>query len=365
MKKILIIGPFPEPISGVALANKVVKEVLDKALDFDVKVINTSYPIFEDAIGSFSFKKLLFFLGLNFKYLKILKKDIVYITPGQTFFGISKYTFLILFSWLLRKELIIHVHGNYLGTQYEILKGIKKKLFYFLISRFTKGIVLSDSLKPNLTPFLNSSNIFVVPNFAEDYLCKSNNRGFNNKLNIVFLSNLMEEKGILYLLESLKKLEEKNINYEAKIAGNIDSLLIETITSKIKKLKHTSYIGVVYREEKRKLLEWGNIFVLPTFYKMEGQPISILEALATQNVIIATNHAGIPDIIKNSINGFIIETKNSNSIFEVLLYLDKNKQVIKDISDFNKNYFTENFTLRTFSNNIINVLNANTRTKNI
>ena len=363
MTKILLIGPFPKPISGVSLANKIVKEVLDKSDNFITDSINTSYPVFEDSVGSFSLKKVLFFLGLNTKALKIYKSDIIYITPGQTFYGIIKYTFFILISSILHKELIIHVHGNFLGKQYHQLKGIKKKIFYFLVSKFSKGIVLSPSLKGNLLPFLDKSKIFVVHNFAEDYLYKNLKRTDNSKIKITYLSNLMEEKGILYLLDALEELEKRNINYSAKIAGNIDKNLKAIINKKISELKNTTYLGVVYKEEKKDLLEWSNIFVLPTFYVMEGQPISILEALATQNVIIATNHAGIPDIIKSEINGFIVSPRNSESILNKLLLLNNSTFKIDEISKVNKKYFIENFTLNKFSNEILKVINANTRIK--
>jgi glycosyltransferase involved in cell wall biosynthesis len=361
-KKILLVGPFPDPISGVSLANKVVKEVLDNTKDFKVYFINTSYPTFQDAVGSFSFHKFFFFLKLNLKVLKIFNTDIVYITPGQTFFGITKYALFILIASLLKKELIIHVHGNFLGTQYHQLKGLKKKIFYFLISKFTKGIVLSYSLRNNLLPFLEEPKIFVLPNFAEDYLFKEVKRNANPKLNIVYLSNLMEEKGVFFLLETLKELEKRNIIYEAKIAGNIDDDLKEKIIQKINALKNTNYIGVVYKKEKKELLDWSTIFVLPTFYKMEGQPISIIEALATQNVIIATEHAGIPDIIKSDINGYLVNPKSSNSILAPLLFLNDNKYKINEISDFNREYFINNFTVRNFAEEIIKILNASTRT---
>ena len=65
MKRVLIIGPFPKPISGVSLANRVVKEVLENSSDFTLDTINTSYNVFEDAIGSFSFKKFIFFLKMT------------------------------------------------------------------------------------------------------------------------------------------------------------------------------------------------------------------------------------------------------------------------------------------------------------
>ena len=166
----------------------------------------------------------------------------------------------------------------------------------------------------------------------------------------------MEEKGILFLLDALKKLEEKNIVYEAKIAGNIDDSLKDEIKSKIDSLNSTSYVGVLRGNGKKELLNWSTIFILPTFYKMEGQPIAILEALATENVIIATNHAGIPDIIKPEINGFFVTPKSEKSIFECFLYLSNNKEQIELIARNNKDYFLNNFTLKKFKIEILKIL---------
>ena len=353
---ILIIGPFPKPISGVSLANQVVKEVLVKSGDFTVDSINTSYDVFEDAIGSFSFKKFGFFLKMNFSVLKIFKNDIVYITPGQTFFGITKYTLFILLSSILKKELIIHVHGDFLGTQYEELSGSKKKFFYFLVSKFTKGIVLSASLKKNLLPFIKEKNIYILYNFAQNYLIDNEQEADNSVLKISYLSNLMEEKGIFQLLDSLKELENRKINFEARIAGNIDINLKENILNKISNLNNTRYVGVVYNEEKKELLNWSNVFVLPTFYKMEGQPISILEALATKNVIISTKHAGIEDIIEENKHGYLVEKQNTESITNRFIYLNENKSKILEISNYNKMYFANNFTIEIFGKEIIKII---------
>jgi glycosyltransferase involved in cell wall biosynthesis len=363
LRKILLIGPFPEPISGVSLSNKVVQQILENDIENKVSIINTSYPFFKDSIGSFSLKKAFFFLKVNCKAFKIFQNDIIYTTPGQTFFGILKYAPFILISSFLNKELIIHVHGNYLGTQYKELKGFKKKIEHFLISKYTKGIVLSPSLKSNLIPFLEESKIVVLYNFAEKYLYEhSINKNFN-KLKIIYLSNLMEEKGILYLLEALKDLENQNIDYEAKIAGNIDDMLKDKIFEVINSLKNTSYEGVLQGIEKKQLLDWSTIFVLPTFYKMEGQPISILEALASQNLIIATNHAGIPDIIQPKINGFFVEERSSKSILDCLIYLNNNKDELKNIAINNKSYFMKNFTFERFSTEILNIFYANSRVR--
>ncbi|MFT4801037.1 MAG: hypothetical protein ACI93N_000802, partial [Flavobacteriaceae bacterium] len=65
MKKILIIGPIPQPTTGVSLANKVVVENLSKTGVFKIDYINTSYNKFDENLGAFSLSKLFYFLKLN------------------------------------------------------------------------------------------------------------------------------------------------------------------------------------------------------------------------------------------------------------------------------------------------------------
>ena len=356
MKKVLIIGPFPNPISGVSIANKVVEEILNADLNFTVENINTSYPIFDEQIGEFSIQKFFFYLRINSSFFKVLKNNIIYITPGQTFFGVLKYALFIVAASALRKELIIHVHGNYLGKEYQSLKGFKRVLFYFLVSRFTKGIVLSNSLKHNLTPFLEDKNIFSLPNFAQDYLYKEDKKFVKDELRIFYLSNLMKEKGIFCLLNALKNLEKNNIIYKAKIAGNIDQKYSKEILNLFTELKNAEYIGVVNGDDKKNLLEWGNVFVLPTFYKMEGQPISILEAMATTNLVVTTNHAGISDVFQDKINGYFVEKNNENSIQKILSYLAANKSELKKIAEYNKTFFLNNFTVDIFKKNLLEII---------
>ena len=353
---ILLIGPFPGPLSGVSIANQVVREVLSDDSQFEVDLINTSYSRFDEEIGKFSFKKTFFYLALYLNIFKIFKHKIIYITPGQTFYGILKYGFFIILGSIFRKELILHVHGNHLGEEYKSLNGIKKYIFYCLVSKFSKGIVLSDSLKHNLTPFIDQGSVFCLPNFAQDYLYEEDKNLVNDELRIFYLSNLMKEKGIICLLKALKNLEKYNITYKAKIAGNIDEKFSKEILQLLNELENTKYVGVVNGEAKKNLLKWGNIFVLPTFYKMEGQPISIIEAMATKNVVVTTNHAGILDIFKDKVNGYLVKKNSIKSIQDILTYIATNKSEIEKIATYNKEFFLEKFTVNTFKKNLIKII---------
>lgn len=363
MKTILLIGPIPEPTTGVSLANKVLADNLMKSDDFKIDIINTSYNKFDENLGAFSISKLIFFLKLNFFAFKIFKVNIVYITPGQTFFGVVKYALFILLSKLFRKELIIHVHGNYVGKEYSLLKGFKKRIFKSLLSRTSKGIVLSETLTGNMSPFIKEKEIFVLYNFVEEYLFPSTEE-VKEKLNlftkpkIVFLSNLMEEKGIFALLDALKLLEKEGFAYEAKIAGNIDEVNKGKALKYFDSLNNTSYSGVVKGQEKKELLLWSNVFILPTWYTMEGQPISILEAMATANIVITTNHAGIPDIFKESINGFYVNKNDPLSIANTIKQVFYKKESAEEIQENNFKEAKEKYRVKSFIENAVSIFNT-------
>lgn len=361
-KSILVIGPMPEPTTGVSLANKVLVEGLRNEGSYQTKVINTSFAQFKEDLGKFSLSKFFFYLKQNLYIFKVFSVDIVYITPGQTFFGLIKYYLYFMFTKLLGKELIIHIHGNYVGKEYSLLKGVKKKLFKYLLKKTSKGIVLSESLTGNMSPFISEDKIYVLYNFVEDYLFVEENsiknKFKNNKPRIIFLSNLMEEKGIFELLDALKILESKGFEYEAKIAGHIDANNKDRIQPYFDELKHTKYCGVVRGSDKKDLLLWGNTFVLPTFYAMEGQPISILEAMATGNIVVTTQHAGIPDVFENEVNGYYVKKQNPQDLADKIIRSKSNSEVCNTMRLHNYNYAKNNYRVENFIKNIINIFNA-------
>ena len=354
--KILLIGPFPEPITGMSLANKVLLDALiNKA--YKVDYINTSLYSFEENVGRFSLKKLLFFLKFNIYLHKIFKAQTIYITPGSTFFGVAKYSLFMLVSSLLNKRIIIHIHTNNLQSEYQKISKLKKRIVKYLLQKASFGIVLAPSLKNNLNPFLPEDKIFVVNNFVENYIISSkdiiNNKKPDN-LKIVFLSNLMTQKGIYLLLKALKNIENNNkLTFEVKLAGYIDKNIEKDVLSKIKDIKSATYLGIVRGNDKKALLEWSNVFVFPS-YLTEGLPLSILEAFATGNYVISTKHPSLVDFFNEKSIHFI-EKKSVDAIEKALLEVSDryNKEIIL------KNYetVTKHFTVENFSSSIIEIMN--------
>lgn len=341
---LLIIGPFPGPPKGISLSNQVVANGLIKR-NWNIKKINTEHSDkVNGAIGQFSFNKLSF-LKTYFQGYKIFTVDVVYITIGITFFGVLKYAPFILLSKIVNKKTIVHLHSNHLKKEYQSLKGIKKNVFFNLMASFDAGIVLSNSLRDNLTPFIASDAVRELYNFVEDELIISEEILLKKKdfteIRLFFLSNFLEEKGINLLLRVIKRLNEEGLFLKVKIAGNkisgnnVDELLAE--------LNNVEYLGIVSGAAKQDLLIWGNVFCLPTFFSMEGQPISILEAMAFNNLILTTQHAGIPDICSEE-NAVFCKEKSEEDLYLKIKFIISNWDEVQKKGTSNGIYARNKFT---------------------
>lgn len=354
---VLIIGPVPPPTNGCSHANKVLIDNL-RLRRHKVGTINTSVPSLSTSQGGvFSISKALRFSSMYLSVFKVFFWEVLYITPGQTFYGVVKYAPFILLGRAMGKPYIVHIHGNYLGQEYKRLKGVKKWIFHGLLCGASAGIVLSKSLLGNFKNILSEDRLHIVENFFSRELQSGSGIQKNAEmLRMLYLSNLMPEKGIFIFLDSLLLLKEKGVKFEASIAGLIEFGYEEEILRKIEALgDNVRYLGTVFGEEKKRLLVEANVFVLPTYYRMEGQPISILEGLSTGNIIVSTKHAGIPDVI-DSKNGFLLSSKSFEELADCLQDISNNiEEYLLKFSAYNVEYASINFTEENFVDKIISV----------
>lgn len=90
-----------------------------------------------------------------------------------------------------------------------------------------------------------------------------------------------------------------------------------------------SFEGWVSGDKKINLLNKVDAYILPSYH--EGLPISILEAMSYSLPIISTNVGGIPEILKNGENGFIITPGDKDAIYRAILELMNNEKLRMDM----------------------------------
>lgn len=360
--KALIIGSFSPPVNGVAVANEALFTGLSEK--YSIQKINFSFPRLRSDLGRVTIAKAVWYLSRYIHGYKILLASCVYMTPGQTFNGLLKYGPFLLLSKILGKQAIVHVHGDHLWQEYQRLTGMRKKLFYRMLQSFDQGIVLSQTLRRNLSPFLPQNRIHVVENFVSEDIyreisLKTIDHKNTSELRILFLSNLIREKGILDLLQALVLVKAKGIPFRALIAGSMEpSIKRETETMLRSLAGLVTYTGPAYGKEKTKLLKEANVFVFPSYYPMEGQPIAVLEAMAAGNIILTTDHAGIKDIFVPSINGFFVAKQDPVALAEKLIETGRDLEGLTGLMKENQRIAGERFREQRFVDQIGKLLES-------
>lgn len=353
MKKVMVIGQLPPPVHGLSLALKTFIESTKVKKKFKVDTINltSNKKIIENSIA-------------------ILKSDadLYYFTISQTKLGnLRDMLIIFLITLIKRRKVVIHYHGGYYKKLYHQFNLLQKKINKFLLNKVEKIIVLSENLSNLFEDVVSKDKIVICENCIQDQLLPSE-REFNKhlksnekstQLNVLYLSNFIKSKGYLEVLEAAKKMQNKQIKFyfAGKFFTEKEKLYFLNEIQK-NKLNNIKYYDGVYGEEKRNLLLQSDIFILPTVYPKEGQPISILEAMGNMNVIISTKHAGIPDIVKKE-NGYLMDVNDSGiseSIVRKLEYLLDNRDTVQHIKINNYNCSKERFSEQVYVDKLIRII---------
>jgi glycosyltransferase involved in cell wall biosynthesis len=76
-----------------------------------------------------------------------------------------------------------------------------------------------------------------------------------------------------------------------------------------------------YGEDKWKALAEADVFAFPSFYRSENFPLVLIEALACGLPVVATHWRGIPSIIEEGMNGYMVEPHDCEALADKLVQL--------------------------------------------
>jgi glycosyltransferase involved in cell wall biosynthesis len=361
-KKILFLGQLPPPVHGVSIINSWILQSSAISNYYTLEPINLATAKSIADIGKQGIKKYLKFfqiLWLTLFRLIRSKYAFFYITLSPVGSAFLKDSLLVLLARAFKNKIVIHLHG----------KGIANKLssgpiwlvkYYNYIFKNAFVIVLAETLKEDIAPIKSHRKIFVLPNGVPEatYLEK----GTGSKISVLHLSNMIESKGSLDLLEAVNTLKKNGAtNFKVNFVGNWgseafkDKFLSYLQANQLEQF--AEYLGPLYQQEKQNILQKSQIFALPTYYANECFPLTILEAMNAGLAVISTNEGAIPEIINDQKNGFIVAAHSPDELANQLEYLINNQSVLRDLGKNAQEEFYSKYAFPIFENNLLNIFN--------
>ncbi len=345
MKVLMVTPTFYPFIGGV---ETVVKELTVKlneiGITTDVMTSNIDKklePIWRDEIINKDGFKIFRISALNPKIrinpFKVMFNMNIILKPHFTklfrnydlihFHGDSDLSFPI-FSYFIHKPKILHCHTLILNQEYYkkyFFKNItlKKVVNYYICnSNFESNLLLNLGIPKN--------RFFTLYNGVDSDFKPDRNKKIDDL--ILFVGRVDGCKGLHILLKSLIILKRQvkliiigpilDREYYEEIQKQITTVNLNGIHSVI-------YLGDIDRAtDKESLINWyqkASVFVCPSL--SDSNPIVNLEALACGTPVIGTSVGGIPEIIKDDINGFLIPPNDPEKLATALEKLLENKKL--------------------------------------
>lgn len=359
--KILFILHLPAPIHGAAMVGKFIKESKIVNSIFCADYINLSTTTNLINLRKGGAKKLLSVLKIQYKVLKALinkQYDLFYITLTATGPGFYKDLFVVALLKLFRKRIIYHFHNKGISTRQQ--NKLDNLLYRFAFNN-TKSILLSPYLYFDIKKYVSKKDVFFCANGIPDikkYLGEEPEHLYK-PCKLLFLSNMMGEKGIIILLRACQLLKAKGLKFECHFVGawtDISQKVFDEITLDMGITDCSFAHGKKYNEEKSEFFLGSDIFVFPTFYHNEAFPLVILEAMQFELPVISTFEGGIPDIVVDGETGFLVPQKDAEALAYKIEVLIQNPTLRVQMGKHGRKRYEALFTLEKFEENLVSIL---------
>lgn len=361
---ILFIVPLPPPVHGSSMMSMYIKnsKLINDNARCDYVNLSTSRSM--DEIQKFSIKKIFRFLYSYLKtfiYLVTRRYDTCYLATSCFGIPFLKDAPFVLMCKLFCNNVIIHFHN----------KGMKEysskpfyKWIYHLVYKHTTVILLSELLYDDVKGVIKKEQVRICPNGIPELINspKTESKKNNPIPTILFLSNLIESKEVICLLDACKILRDQGCEFICNlVGGETKEINIERINKEISNRGLGTYVfykGRAYGLEKERYYNNADIFVFPTYYAQECFPVVLLEAMQHRLPCVSSYEGAIPEIIEHGYNGLLCNPHDVDSLAHCLKNLINNKEGRGRMGANSLSFYETKYKLTNFESTLNSILKS-------
>jgi glycosyltransferase involved in cell wall biosynthesis len=197
----------------------------------------------------------------------------------------------------------------------------------FFLSKFTDLLITTNEEDYKLAskyffcPVIKLNGLGKDPYTQNDFLLRKDKELTNVKktIDLISIGELNKNKNHRFVIESLASVQTIDWTYTILGEGRLkqDLLVLIKKNNLEDRVFLKGHLDDVFEELKK-----ADIFILPS--KREGLPVSLIEAMSTDLIIVASKIRGVVDLIDDEKGGFLFELNNkSDLVKKILIAVDK------------------------------------------
>ncbi|MEK9845596.1 glycosyltransferase family 4 protein [Thalassospira sp.] len=288
---------LPPPMHGAAKMNRHAIDALSEK--FDTHVIEMRFANKLSDISRPTAAKILRALWLAIRLVFALPgRDALYICFAPTGGAYYRDCLYVLLARLFGVPAIIHLHGRGLCTMRQTAGSawFQKRVF-----SGQTAILLGETLRSEIAG-LDCRSVIIANCLDDDAFAGPPGPDWcpASPVRILWLSNLFRAKGIETLIAACALLGKRGVPFNLTIAGAPGDMTVaelDTLLASCGIRTFSNYVGPIAPNARTALYHNSDLFVLPTNYANEAQPLVVIEAMAAGIPVITSDIATLPEFV--------------------------------------------------------------------
>jgi glycosyltransferase involved in cell wall biosynthesis len=210
----------------------------------------------------------------------------------------------MLAAFALHRPVIFHLHGGgFLEFYDRHCDQVQRGLVRLVLRRAARVVLLSSEWEEPIRGIEPAARVLTIPNpvILPDLGDVASSR---RKPTIAFLGRLEAEKGIYDLLEATHLVQQRVPETRLVCGGEGDMANVQRRAAQLGLASSVDCLGWIDEDARSVLLATSTVFALPSYY--EALPMAVLEAMAAELPVVATRVGGLPSLITEGEEGFLV-----------------------------------------------------------
>jgi len=359
--RVLAVGPTPPPYNGMSVATSFLLRT-EAAESLGIRLVDIADRRGLGNVGKFDIGNVAAALsaGLRFAWaLLVVRPAVVYVPVAQNRLGFVRDAQFLLLARLFRRSVVIHIHGGHFGRFYAESGPVMRRLIHVCVSRAHAAVVLGDCLRDMLTGLVSPERVHVVPNGIDDFGLERSDVP-RDAARVVWLSKMDPTKGYLDLLHTAPRVIRDHPDAQYVFAGewlsDEDRNAAQEFVARHGLAQGVTFRGPLGSPEKYDMLAGSGVFALPTRYRYEGQPYSILEAMSCSLPVVSSPAGCISETVLDGVTGFLVEAGDVEGIADRVSQLLGDPGLRESMGVAGRRRFLEEYTFSAWDRRVSSIL---------